>query len=129
MAMSSGRLPPTRRQFLTRVGVLAGSAGLYQAMTSLGHAMQSDFKGPPKLSGAKAGTTVLVLGAGLAGMLAAYELRKAGYSVRVLEFQNRAGGRNMTLRGGDTLTELGGATQKVGFAKGNYINPGPWRIP
>lgn len=129
MTISSGKFPPTRRQFLARVGVLAGSAGLYQAMTSLGHAMQSDFKGPPKLSGAKAGTTVLVLGAGLSGMLAAYELRKAGYSVRILEFQNRAGGRNMTLRGGDTLTELGGATQKVGFSKGNYINPGPWRIP
>ncbi|NHO18154.1 NAD(P)-binding protein [Acetobacter oeni] len=98
-------------------------------MTSLGHAMGTDFKGPPHLTGARPGTTVLVLGAGLSGMLAAYELRRAGYSVRILEFQNRAGGRNITLRGGDTLTELGGATQKVGFAPGNYINPGPWRIP
>jgi monoamine oxidase len=26
-------------------------------------------------------------------------------------------------------TEMGGATQKVGFADGNYLNPGPWRIP
>ena len=33
------------------------------------------------------------------------------------------------MRGGDTYTELGGATQRVDFAKGNYINPGPWRIP
>ncbi|MDT8871528.1 FAD-dependent oxidoreductase [Komagataeibacter rhaeticus] len=77
----------------------------------------------------KPGTRVLVLGAGLAGMLSAYELRKAGYHVQVLEFQNRSGGRNISLRGGDTVTELGGATQKVGFAPGNYINPGPWRIP
>ena len=83
----------------------------------------------PGWSGGKPGTTVLVLGAGLAGMLAAYELRRAGYSVRVLEYQNRSGGRNMTLRGGDSLTELGGYTQKVDFAPGNYINPGPWRIP
>jgi monoamine oxidase len=98
-------------------------------MTRLGHAQGTDFPGPPTLAGAKPGTTVLVLGAGLAGMLAAYELRKAGYSVRILEYQSRSGGRNMTLRGGDTLTELGGYTQKVGFAPGNYINPGPWRIP
>lgn len=119
----------TRRQMLTRIGILGGSAALYQAMTSLGHAAGTDFSGPPALSGAKHGTKVLVLGAGLAGMLAAYELRKAGYQVQVLEFQSRSGGRNISLRGGDTLTELGGATQKVQFASGNYINPGPWRIP
>lgn len=120
---------PTRRQLLTRIGVTAGSVAMYQAMTQLGHAAGTDFTSPPVLSGAKAGTSVLVLGAGLTGMLAAYELRKASYSVRVLEFQNRSGGRNFTLRGGDTLTELGGHTQKVDFAPGNYINPGPWRIP
>ncbi len=119
----------TRRQLLTRIGVAAGSVAMYQAMTRMGHATGTDFKEPPNLSGAPPGTSVLVLGAGLAGMLAAYELRRAGYSVRVLEFQERSGGRNYTLRGGDTLTELGGATQKVGFAPGNYINPGPWRIP
>ncbi|MFT9092370.1 flavin monoamine oxidase family protein [Gluconacetobacter dulcium] len=129
MTGQSGSQAQTRRQLLTKIGVLAGSAGLYQAMTSMGHAMGTDFKGPPKLSGAKPGTRVVVLGAGLAGLLAAYELRQAGYKVRLLEFQNRAGGRNISLRGGDSVTELGGATQKVAFAPGNYINPGPWRIP
>jgi monoamine oxidase len=114
---------------LTRIGAAAGSVAMYQAMTQLGHAAGTDFPGPPSLGGAKPGTTVLVLGAGLSGMLAAYELRRAGYSVRILEFQNRSGGRNISLRGGDTLTELGGATQHVQFAPGNYINPGPWRIP
>ncbi|MDG6094735.1 FAD-dependent oxidoreductase [Acetobacter sp. AN02] len=127
--MGSERPATTRRQMLTRIGILAGSAGLYQAMTSMGHAMGTDFRGAPELKGARKGTRVIVLGAGLAGMLAAYELRKAGYSVKILEYQNRAGGRNITLRGGDTVTELGGHTQKVGFAPGNYINPGPWRIP
>ena len=39
----------------------------------------------------------LILGAGLAGMIAALELRKAGYKVQVLEFNSRAGGRNWTL--------------------------------
>ncbi len=122
-------LQPTRRQLLMRIGAAAGSMTAYQAMTQLGHAAGTDFPGAPSLSGARKGTTVLVLGAGLAGLLAAYELRRAGYSVRVLEYQNRSGGRNFTLRGGDTLTELGGATQHVGFTSGNYLNPGPWRIP
>ena len=122
-------MQPTRRQVLTRIGAAAGSVAMYQAMTRLGHASGTDFTGPPVLSGGKSGTSVLVLGAGLAGMLAAYELRKAGYKVRVLEFQNRSGGRNFSLRGGDSLTELGGHTQKCDFAPGNYINPGPWRIP
>jgi monoamine oxidase len=120
---------PTRRQFLTAIGMVAGSDTLYQAMTTLGYGAETQFSGPPQLSGARKGASILVLGAGLSGMLAAYELSKAGYSVKILEYQNRAGGRNWTLYGGDTYTELGGATQKVAFAPGNYLNPGPWRIP
>ena len=65
----------------------------------------------------------------MAGMCAAYELRKAGYDVKILEYNNRPGGRNWSLYGGDTYTELGGFTQHVEFDKGLYINPGPWRIP
>ncbi len=129
MTSSHPPVQPTRRQLLTRIGVTAGSVAMYQAMTQLGHAAGTDFTAPPVLSGGRPGTSVLVLGAGLAGMLAAFELRRAGYSVRVLEFQNRSGGRNISLRGGDSLTELGGFTQNISFAPGNYINPGPWRIP
>jgi len=120
--------PPTRRDLLTMIGKAGGAAALYQAMTVLGHAADSQFAGPPKLTGAKPGSTVLVLGSGVAGMLSAYELTKAGYKVQVLEFQNRPGGRNYTVRGGDTINELG-SSQKVNFAPGNYLNPGPWRIP
>uniref|UniRef100_UPI002619E9C9 NAD(P)-binding protein n=1 Tax=Novosphingobium sp. TaxID=1874826 RepID=UPI002619E9C9 len=93
--MTNPILPQTRRDLLTMIGKVGGGAALYQAMTVMGHAAESQFTGPPKLSGAKAGASVLVLGAGLAGMLAAYELTKAGYKVQILEFQNRAGGRNM----------------------------------
>ncbi|WP_353229494.1 flavin monoamine oxidase family protein [Novosphingobium sp.] len=120
--------PPTRRQLLTMIGKAGGAAALYQAMTVLGHAADSQFTGPPTLSGAKPGASVLVLGAGLAGMVAAYELTKAGYKVQILEFQGRSGGRNYTVRGGDVITELG-STQTVQYAPGNYLNPGPWRIP
>ena len=38
-------------------------------------------------------------------MTAALELRAAGYKVQVLEFNSRPGGRNWTLRGGDSFTE------------------------
>jgi monoamine oxidase len=127
--METGAPRTTRRQLLSAIGLLGGAAALYQAMTTMGHAAETQFHGPPDLSGARPGATVIVLGAGLAGMVAAYELSKAGYSVRILEYQARAGGRNWSLYGGDTYTELGGATQKIGFAAGNYLNPGPWRIP
>ena len=75
------------------------------------------------------GASVLILGAGLAGMTAALELRNAGYRVLVLEFNDRAGGRNWTLRGGDTFIELGGHKQICEFETGLYLNTGPWRIP
>lgn len=83
----------------------------------------------PDLVTAPKGASALILGAGIAGMVAAFELRKAGYSVQVLECNARAGGRNWTLRGGDTDTELGGETRTCGFDPGLYINPGPWRLP
>jgi len=119
----------TRRDLLSLIGAMAGSAAMYHAMTSLGFAAESRYQGPIKLGGDPKGASVLVLGAGLAGMTAALELRNAGYQVQVLEFNKRAGGRNWTIRGGDSFTELGGATQNCDFQPGLYLNPGPWRIP
>jgi monoamine oxidase len=118
-----------RRDLLSLIGVIAGSAAMYHAMTSLGFASESRYRGPIKLDGDPKGASVLILGAGLAGMTAALELRKAGYQVQLLEFNSRPGGRNWTLRGGDSFTELGGATQTCEFEAGLYLNPGPWRIP
>lgn len=119
----------SRRALLSMIGTAAGSGVMYGAMTRLGLAAPSTFKGRLALDGDPKGTSVLILGAGLAGMTAAFELREAGYRVKVLEYRDVAGGRCWTLRGGDTYTELGGATQTVKFADGNYFNPGPWRIP
>ncbi len=102
---------------------------MYRAMFQLGYAAEAGYDGPIKLEGNPHGASVLILGAGWAGMVAAEELRNAGYKVQVLEYNNRAGGRNWSLYGGDTYTELGGITQHVEFDKGLYINPGPWRMP
>jgi monoamine oxidase len=111
------------------IGSVAGGAVMLQAMSELGVAGESGYQGPIRLEGDPKGTSVLILGAGLAGLCAAYELRKAGYRVKVLEYNSRPGGRNWTLYGGDTYTELGGSPQHVEFEKGLYLNPGPWRIP
>ncbi|SFQ31358.1 monoamine oxidase [Geopseudomonas sagittaria] len=119
----------SRRTLLAWIGKTAGAAAMYQAMTALSFAGESSYKGHFELSAAPAGASVLVLGAGLAGMTAAYELRKAGYKVKVLEYNAKAGGRCWTLRGGDRYTELGGTSQDCRFDQGLYFNPGPWRIP
>lgn len=119
----------TRRSLLSMIGTAAGSTAMYHAMTAMGHARESSYAGRIQLDGDPGGAKVLVLGAGLAGMTAALELRAAGYEVEIIEYREKAGGRCWTLRGGDSYTELGGATQNVDFAEGNYINPGPWRIP
>ena len=68
----------TRRSLLGMIGTAAGGSAMYYAMASMGHAMPSNYTGPIKLDGDPGGTKVLVLGAGLAGMTAALELRAAG---------------------------------------------------
>lgn len=58
---------------------------------------------------------VIVVGAGLSGLVAAYELVRAGHDVRVLEASNIAGGRAQTLR--------------EPFDDGLIAETGPARIP
>ncbi len=119
----------SRRELLRMIGITAGASAMYQAMDSLGYAAQSPYRGAIDLQGVPRGASIVILGAGIAGMTAAYEMRNAGYQVQVLEYNARAGGRNWSLRGGDTYTELGGYTQHCEFDQGLYINPGPWRLP
>jgi monoamine oxidase len=111
------------------IGTAAGSSAMYQAMTTLGLAAESSYKGPIRLDGDPKGASILILGAGIAGLVAAFELSKVGYRVQVLEYNDRAGGRCWSLRGGDRFTELGGFEQTCGFDRDLYFNPGPWRIP
>ncbi|OKH24650.1 flavin monoamine oxidase family protein [Chroogloeocystis siderophila] len=123
-----------RRDFITAVAASAGSA--YAAMKALDVLEQPATaqqppspKGPFQLQRRGNRKRVIILGAGLAGMAAAYELGKVGYECVILEARSRAGGRCWTLRGGDKLTEITGTTQTVQFDRGLYFNPGPARIP
>jgi len=118
-----------RRTLFSMIGAAAGASVMYNAMTSMGFAAESKYSGPIKLQGNPKAASVLILGAGLAGMTAALELRNAGYQVQVLEYNDRVGGRNWSIRGGDRFTELGGAAQTCEFDQDLYLNPGPWRIP
>ena len=92
-------------------------------------AVDSTAAAPPRLPGRP--WRVAVLGAGVAGMAAALLMRRAGWSVTVLEAEARAGGRCLTLRSGDAVRELGNPEQRVGWegAPHLYFNPGPARIP
>ncbi|WP_440056513.1 flavin monoamine oxidase family protein (plasmid) [Pseudoalteromonas sp. T1lg65] len=60
---------------------------------------------PPPLAKTR---DAIIVGAGLAGLTAAYELEQLGYSVTVLEARDRIGGRVATIEMGDKTGEIGG---------------------
>lgn len=121
----------TRREFLIRVGQAGGYSAAFLAMQGLGlmDARASEPEPIQAESGSGNGTKVVILGAGIAGLVSAYELGKLGYQCVVLEARTRPGGRNWTVRGGDKVTFRDGTTQISTWDKGNYQNFGPARLP
>lgn len=92
------RATATRREFLRTTGLAA-------AGVALGCAIRP--KGPWQAPSEE----VVVVGAGIAGLTAAYRLHQEGVRVRLLEAQNRVGGRMYSLRGffpEGQVCELGG---------------------
>ena len=75
------------------------------------------------------GRSVVILGAGIAGLVSAYELSRTGYRVTVLEARKRIGGRSWTIRGGDRIVQNGRPDQVASFSPSLYFNAGPARIP
>lgn len=124
--------PLTRRGLIQMVGAGGGASAAHATMSAMGLiAAPAAYAGAPELpAGSGEGRRVAVLGAGIAGLVAAHELAKAGYEVAVLEATDRAGGRCRTYRGGDVIEETDGA-QPVTFDRdpGLYFNAGPARLP
>ncbi|MFL6733860.1 MAG: flavin monoamine oxidase family protein [Sphingomicrobium sp.] len=121
----------TRRDILMRVGSAAGAGATLAAMQMLGltaatPASAADFALP---NGSGAGRSVVILGAGIAGLISAYELRKAGYRVTVIEARKRVGGRAWTIRGNDIVEQIDRPPQQASLGAGLYFNAGPARLP
>src|SRR5260370_11545867 len=98
-----------------------------QAVVLMSNAVESE----PRLleKGTGHGTKVVVLGAGVDGLSAAYELGKAGYDCTVLEARERVGGRNFTVRRGTVVEMTDGSRQLCAFDPELYWNAGPARLP
>lgn len=79
-----------------------------------GHSTAGD-KVPKKYSKTKNKKHVIVVGAGPAGLSAAYELTKVGHEVSIIEMQNRVGGRIKTLREKDGFS-------KYCYTEGKYVD-------
>ena len=117
----------SRRAVLEAVGAVGGAGILFESMGALGLAPTAE---PRRRRAYRAPTTgdfsltgrrrarVVVLGAGIAGLTAAYELGKAGYDCVVLEASSRPGGRNWTVRGGTTERDLDGHVQTAQVRQG-----------
>lgn len=76
------------------------------------------------------GRTVTVVGAGIAGLTATLELERLGFDCTLLEARSSPGGRNRTLRGGDSWEEMdGNQTCEFDRDPNLYFNAGPSRIP
>ncbi len=119
----------SRRDFLLGVGRAGGYGAAFLTMQSMG--MMPAMAAAPVLAapGSGSGLKVVILGGGIAGMVAAMELRALGYSCTVLEARERPGGRNWTVRGGDKVVFEDGTTQTCAWDSGNYQNVGPARLP
>jgi monoamine oxidase len=132
MTSNAPRPRLTRRRFINLVGKAGGYAAIYSTMAAMGLLpVPSARAGPPRLAPSSGrGVRVVILGAGIGGLTAAYELGKAGYECVILEARARAGGRSWTLRGGDRVEEID-SVQTVEWDRADhlYFNAGPARLP
>lgn len=82
----------SRREFLEQfsLGMGALSASMFFSIPLMANEKDLTRTNNPR--------DILVLGAGLAGLAAGWELNKAGHKVRILEARNRPGGRVSTIR-------------------------------
>lgn len=143
-----------RREFLTSIGKAVGGSAMLRAMAAMGIGTTLSACGsasatssptvvppPPPAAGPRSprpgdwpaavgnGKSVVILGAGIAGMTAALEMARLGYTCTVLEAQASAGGRVRTIRSGDVVAETDSSqTCQFDIDTNLYFNSGPSRI-
>ena len=134
----------TRREVLTRIAALGGSIPLVRAMGVLGLMHHTDpamakFTNEDNFDPTLGfGRKVAIIGAGLSGLTAAYELSRRGFECQIFEADNRAKGRTFTVRPDGSsdswYQEVGREPETCNFdevdGKGSlYFEAGAGRIP
>ncbi len=100
-----------RREFLLKS--LISLAGM--TMISCEDPPEEKTDSPGKLNGNQSGKSIIIIGAGLSGLVAGFELKQAGHEVTILEARDRVGGRVLTVRDS--------------FSEGLFAEAGAARIP
>ncbi len=143
-----------RRDFLASVGRAVGGSAMLRTMAALGIGTTLNACGSSSAAPARPtlplpppgrmlsprpgdwpanvgiGTSVVVLGGGIAGMTTALEMTRLGYSCTILEATAIPGGRIKTIRAGDVLDETDSRqTCMFDFDAELYFNAGAARIP
>ena len=106
----------TRREFLFKTMLITGGFLLTSCEDEVQEQDEEpDYESPGKLLGDYSSKRIIIIGAGLAGLSAGYELSHAGHEVTILEARNRVGGRVHTHRND--------------FSDGHFAEAGAARIP
>ena len=101
-----------RREFLRQSILLAVGMTLVSCDDEKGDTVNES---PGTLLGDQPSKQVVIIGAGMSGLVAGYELTRAGHDVIILEARDRVGGRVLTLR--------------EPFSDGHFAEAGAARIP
>jgi monoamine oxidase len=106
----------TRRDFIHRGILLIGGVALASCDDYLfQQKIQQKIESPGMLPGERPPKKVVIIGAGISGLVAGYELLRAGHQVTILEARRRVGGRVLTVR--------------APFSDGQFAEAGAARIP
>ena len=102
----------TRREFIRHSALIAAGIPFISCDDKN---PESEIESPGQLLGNKPYKRIIIIGAGLSGLVAGYELIRAGHDVTILEARNRIGGRVFTIRSP--------------FSDGHFAEGGAARIP
>ena len=119
----------TVEQLLSQVEAKLGAASTLELLKNLGaHPTQLDSGAPPDIGAVNPESRIIVVGAGVAGLVLTYELAQRGANVELWEATARVGGRNRSIRHGECLEEIGHPSQICNLPHEGYVNAGPGRI-